>query len=83
MTAKLMPLVIYCHRKKVIVTSVDKVINLVIDNVDIQMKMNGYNLFDSETFQIVDGNVLMVITSGPGDNKMSGKILMHTSATKL
>jgi hypothetical protein len=69
------------NAKKVIVASIDEVVTLEIDGIGIQVKFNGYNLYDSETFQVVDGNLLIVMTSAPsGDNKFSGKIFMHQSS---
>lgn len=73
----------YFNEKKVIVTSVDKVINFKVDDFDLQLKFNGYCLLDPETFQVVDGYHSIVIISGQGDIKVSGKMLIHTSATRL
>jgi hypothetical protein len=49
--------------------------------VSIEIKMNGYNLYDSETYQVIKGVRLLEIsqTSRSG-NKYQQKILFHQSA---
>jgi len=63
------------------VASINKVIDITEDNTDWQVKINGYSLYDAETFQIVDGHLSLVILPNPSSNsKGSGKILIHQSA---
>jgi len=63
------------------VASINKIVDETKDGVDVQIKINGYNLYDAETFQIVDGNLSVVILPNPSSNiKGSGKILIHRSA---
>lgn len=72
----------FFNGRKIIVASMDEVITTDIDGVGIQMKMNGYNLYNPKTFQVVDGYLLMVITTDlSGGNNFSGKLLLHQSST--
>ena len=72
----------YFNGKKVIVTAIDEVVNAVIeDELELQLKINGYKLFDIETYQVIDGYCLAVINSTPSSGiKFSGRILTHDSA---
>ena len=63
------------------VASINKIVDETKDGVDVQIKINGYNLYDAETFQIVDGYLDIMLVSNPSSNiKGSGKILIHRSA---
>jgi len=70
----------FFNGKKVIVASMYHVITTDIDGVEIQMIMNGYNLYDPKTFQVVEGYLLLVISPLSGGNKFSGKLLFHQSS---
>ena len=71
----------FFNEKKVMVASINEIIDGTGDEVDVQFKINGYRLYDAETFQIVDGNLSVVILPNPSSNiKGSGKILIHQSA---
>ena len=71
----------FFNKKKVIVASINKIADETKDGIDMQIKINGYNLYDAETFQIVDGYLDIMLVSNPSSNiKGSGKILIHRSA---
>ena len=65
------------NKKKVIVTSVDSELSFQIKgNINVQMRVNGYTLFDPSTFQIVESKMLMVMnTPYMEGNSFSMKIL--------
>jgi hypothetical protein len=71
----------FFNEKKVVVASIDKVMDITEGNVEWQIKINGYTLYDAETFQIVDGHLSLVILPNPSSNIESpGTIRIHQSA---
>lgn len=68
----------YYKNKKVIVATINETITVELKGIDLQMKFNGYNLFDSETFQILDGYCLLLFNTSDFEGiRISGKILLH------
>ena len=63
--------------KKVIVASIDQNFSIEMkNNVNLNFYMKGYNLFDSDTFQVIDGNLLII-------TEVSYKIIMPPCAAVL
>ena len=71
------------NKKRVIVASVDDEINIEIKkNENLQIRLNGYSLFDPDSFQVVDSGLLIVMnTQSSKENSFSIKILMQYSAS--
>ena len=71
----------FFNKSKIIVASIDEIVYITEGDFDFQSKIDGYRLYDAETFQIIDGNLLLVAVSNPSSkNKFSGRILIHQSA---
>ena len=71
--------------KKVLVAAIDESLTVALArDADLRVKVDGFYLFDAETFQIVDGDVLWVIApQHPGGGQYHSKIRIHQSAKAI
>ena len=70
--------------KKVLVATIDESLNVSLArDGDLRVKVDGFYLFDAETFQIAKGDVLWVISPIlPGNNRYRSKIRIHQSSNR-
>jgi hypothetical protein len=71
--------------KRVLVAAIDERLNVALArDADLWVKVDGYYLFDAETFQIVNGDVLWVIApQHPSDKPYYSKIRIHQTSRAI